>query len=66
MGVPKGEMRTAANPTSMLEAEFCDGTLQQMLLLSAIQKCQRMAINIVTVLLFLADFFFKLQAHSII
>lgn len=37
MGVPKGEMRTAASPyTTMLEAEFSDGTLQRMQLLSAV------------------------------
>lgn len=52
---------------TMLEAEFSDGTLQQMLLYKKLyKKCQRMAINIVTVLLFLADFFFKLQAHFVI
>lgn len=43
----------------MLEAEFSDATLQQMLLYKKLyKKCQRMAINIVTVLLFLAEYFF--------
>lgn len=64
MGVPKGEMRAAANPTSQCwKQNFLMVHCSKCYFFQLDEKCQRMAINIVTVLLFLAEhLFFKKTA----
>lgn len=58
-GVPKGEMRTAANPTPQCwKQNFLIVHCSKCYFFQLYKKCQRMAINIVTVLLFLAEYYF--------
>lgn len=65
-GVPKGEMRTAANPKPQCwKQNFVMVHYSKCNFFQLCKTCQRMAINIVTVLLFLVEYFFRKTTSSL-